>query len=79
MWQSEVVTAARAALAENVQICDVEARDIRVGDDLFGAGVITRASWVGGSVRVEYGGTGITLYPDEVVTVRRAAESEETT
>jgi hypothetical protein len=53
------------------QVLDIEARDIRKGDDLFGAGVVTSAVYVGSSVRVEYEGTGATFRPDEIVTVRR--------
>lgn len=54
------------------RILDVEARELQKGDDLFGAGVLTSAVWVGGSIRVEYGaGAGATFWPDEVVTVRR--------
>ena len=53
------------------EIIDIEARDIRVGDDLFGYGPVASAVWVGGSIRVGYEGTGATFYPDEIVTVRR--------
>ncbi len=55
-------------------VTDVEARAIRQGDDLFGAGVVKSAAYVGESVRVEIeGGSGFTFWPDEVVTVRRGA------
>jgi hypothetical protein len=52
-------------------LLDVEARDIRTGDDLFGAGVVTSAVFVGESVQVAAGGTTFTFWPDEEVTVRR--------
>ena len=51
-------------------VMDVEARDLRQGDDLFGAGTITSVTWVGGSVQVQ-AGTSFTFWPDEEVTVRR--------
>lgn len=59
--------------AASARVLDIEAREINKGDDLFGAGVVTSAFYVGGSVRVEYGGTGVTFWPDEVVTVRRGS------
>lgn len=51
-------------------VLEIEARDIQVGDDLFGYGIVKSAVWIGRSIRVndEYGPT---LYPDEIVTVRR--------
>lgn len=54
-------------------IFDVEARGVRVGDDPFGAGIVTSVVCVGGSVRIEWGGTGATYWPEEIVTVRRDA------
>jgi len=50
---------------------DIEAREIRKGDDLFGAGLVTSSVWVGGSIQVAAGGTTMTFWPDEIVTVRR--------
>lgn len=67
-----VTAAAKSAdSAVSGTVIDVEARDLRQGDDLFGAGVITSAVWVGGSVQVAAGGTTFTFWPDEEVTVRR--------
>lgn len=53
------------------QAVDIQARDLRKGDDLFGAGEVASAVWVGGSVQVRAGGTTFTFWPDEEVTVRR--------
>lgn len=58
------------SLPDARQVVDVEARELRVGDDLFGYGIVKSAVWVGGSVRVN-DQTGPTLYADEIVTVRR--------
>lgn len=70
MGESKFQTARDDAIGAISQ--DVEARDLLVGDDLFGAGLVTSAVWVGGSVQVAAGGTTFTFWPDEEVTVRRS-------
>ena len=55
-------------------VFDIEAREICKGDDLFGAGEVTSAAFVGRSVQIAAGGTTFTFWPDEEVTVRREEE-----
>ena len=56
---------------------EIEARQLRVGDDLFGAGVVSLVLiWSderNDSVQVTAAGRTITFAPDETVTIRRAA------
>lgn len=54
------------------EIQDVEAQELRVGDDLFGAGIVQRVVFTDDDqVEVKAAEDEFTFWRDEIVTVRR--------